>query len=89
MLASFGLSRAERSALPGDPVDQACGIQQRSCFIEELLYVERDFKTLLMKACARRRRRLRALFPHPREQQVSSNWLLVPPEFGSASSSWA
>ena len=44
--------RAERLALSGDPVDQACGIQQRRRLIEELLDVERDFKPLLMKARA-------------------------------------
>ena len=32
-------SGAERLALSGDPVDQACGIQQRGCLIEELLDV--------------------------------------------------
>jgi hypothetical protein len=36
--------------LSGDPVDQACGIQQRCCLIEQLLGVESDFKSLLMKA---------------------------------------
>ena len=41
---------AERLALSGDPVDQACGIQQRACLIEELLDVESDFKALVMKA---------------------------------------
>lgn len=41
---------AERLALSGDPVDQACCIQQRSCFIEKLLDVESDFKPLFMKA---------------------------------------
>jgi hypothetical protein len=39
-------SGAERLALSGDPVDQACGIQQRCCLIEELLNVESDLKTL-------------------------------------------
>src|SRR6266404_8648093 len=43
-------SGAERLNLSGDPVDQTCGIQQRGCLIEELLDVESDFKTLLMKA---------------------------------------
>src|SRR5260221_907338 len=43
-------SGAEPLALPGDPVDQACGVQQRCCLIEHLLDVESDFKTLLMKA---------------------------------------
>jgi hypothetical protein len=42
--------QAERLALSGDPVDQTCGIQQRCCLIEELLDVESDFETLLMKA---------------------------------------
>ena len=42
--------RAERSALPGDPADQAGGIQQRCCLIEELLDGESYLKTLLMKA---------------------------------------
>jgi hypothetical protein len=37
---SVGTSGPERLALLGDPVDQACGIQQRCCFIEELLDVE-------------------------------------------------
>jgi SIR2-like domain len=37
-------------ALLGDPVDQTRGIQQRRCLIEELLDVESDFKTLLVKA---------------------------------------
>jgi hypothetical protein len=37
-------------ALSGDPADQTCGIQQHHCFIEQLLGVESDFKTLLMKA---------------------------------------
>jgi len=41
---------AERLALSGDPVDQACGIQQRGCLIEELLDVESDFKPFLVKA---------------------------------------
>jgi hypothetical protein len=36
--------------LSGDPVDQTCGIQQRCCFVEEMLDVEGDFKTLLVKA---------------------------------------
>ena len=36
--------------MSGDPVDQACGIQQRGCLIEELLDVESDFKPLLMRA---------------------------------------
>jgi len=42
--------RAERLALSGDPVDQACGIQQRCRLIEQLLDVKSDFKPLLMKA---------------------------------------
>src|SRR5258705_7665859 len=49
-LASRSAQRAERLALLADPVGQACGIQQRGCLIEELLDVESDFKTLLMKA---------------------------------------
>jgi hypothetical protein len=36
--------------LSGDTVDQACGIQQRCCLIEQLLGVEGDLKPLLMKA---------------------------------------
>jgi hypothetical protein len=42
--------RGRGLALSGDPVDQTCGIEQRCCLIEELLDVESDFKTLLMKA---------------------------------------
>ena len=50
-VASFSVPQlAERLALSGDPVDQACGIEQRCCLIEELLHVERDFKTLLLKS---------------------------------------
>jgi len=41
-LLSAGSSGAERSGLSGEPVDQACGIQQRCCLIEELLGVEDD-----------------------------------------------
>jgi hypothetical protein len=51
-LASRSAGGAERLALSGDPVDQTCGIQQRCCLIEELLNVESDFQTLLMKAPA-------------------------------------
>jgi hypothetical protein len=47
---SVGRSAVERLALSGDPVDQTCGIQQGGCLIEELLDVESDFETLLMKA---------------------------------------
>ena len=47
---SVGPSGAKRLTLSGDPVDQACGIQQRCCLIEELLDVESDFKAFLMKA---------------------------------------
>jgi hypothetical protein len=36
--------------LSGDAVDQTCGVQQCCCLIEQLLDVESDFKTLLMKA---------------------------------------
>jgi hypothetical protein len=46
----LGPSGAKRLALPGNPVDQTCGIQQRCCLIEELLDVESDFKAFLMKA---------------------------------------
>jgi hypothetical protein len=42
--------QSARLALSGHPVDQACGIQQRRCLIEQLLDVESDFKPLLMKA---------------------------------------
>jgi hypothetical protein len=38
-------------ALLGDPVNQTCGIQQRCYLIEQLLDVESDFNTLLIKAC--------------------------------------
>ncbi len=41
---------ADRLALSGGPVDQACGIQQRASLIEEVLDVESDFKALVMKA---------------------------------------
>jgi len=50
-------SGAERLALSG--VDQACGIQQRDCLIEQLLDVESDFQTFLVKARAARRSYLR------------------------------
>ena len=47
----FGQTQRDKClALSADPVDQTCGIQQRGCFIELLLDVERYFKTLLMKA---------------------------------------
>src|SRR4029077_18884290 len=42
--------QSARLALSGHPVDQACGIQQRRCLIEQLRDVESDFKPLLMKA---------------------------------------
>jgi hypothetical protein len=38
--------------LSGDPVDQACGIQQRCCLIQKLFDVKGDLKTLLLKARA-------------------------------------
>jgi hypothetical protein len=47
---SFDGNHGQSLALSGDPVDQTCGIQQRCCLIEQLLDVEGDFKTLLMKA---------------------------------------
>src|SRR5258708_21787550 len=50
LLANRSARPAERSVVSGDPVDQTCGIQQRCCFIEQLLGVESDFKSLLMKA---------------------------------------
>jgi hypothetical protein len=45
----LGRPAGERLAL-SDPIDQACGIQERCRLVERLLYVEGDFKTLLMKA---------------------------------------
>src|SRR5260221_7636283 len=64
--AGLGRSKSpqQRSVQAGKPVnseqvscsfssiafDQACGIQQRCCLIEQLLDVEGDFKALLMKA---------------------------------------
>lgn len=56
--------RAERSALPGDPVDQARGIQQRCCLIEELLDVE-SYQDPSHESPHRRRHRRRVLFPRP------------------------
>jgi hypothetical protein len=50
LLLSAPQRGAERLALPGDPVDQPCCIQQRCCLIEQLLDVESYLKTLLMKA---------------------------------------
>jgi hypothetical protein len=47
---SVGPSGADLLGLSGDPVDQACGIQQRCCLIEELLDVESD--AFLIKARA-------------------------------------
>jgi hypothetical protein len=42
----------QRSALSGGPVDQACGIKQRCCLIEQLLGVESHLTPLFMKARA-------------------------------------
>src|SRR6266403_1782295 len=47
---SFDGNHSQSLALSGDPVDQACGIQQRCRLIEQLLDVKSDFKPLLMKA---------------------------------------
>jgi hypothetical protein len=50
-VASVALMK-QRSALSSDPVDQACGIKQRCCLIEQLLGVESHLKPLFMKARA-------------------------------------
>jgi hypothetical protein len=49
-LLSCRSQRADRLALSVYSVDQTCCIQQRCCFIEELLDVESDFKPLFIKA---------------------------------------
>ena len=41
------------SVLLTDPVDQACGIQQRCCLVQKLLHVECDFEALLVKSRTR------------------------------------
>src|SRR5258707_7338933 len=52
-LLSCRSQRADRLALSGYPVDQTCRIQQRCCFIEELLDVESDFKPLFNERSAK------------------------------------
>ena len=42
--------KSDHSALLTDPVDQACGIQQRCCLVQKLLHVECDFEALLVKS---------------------------------------
>src|SRR5712664_3428071 len=41
---------SDHSALLTDPVDQACGIEQRCCLVQKLLHVECDFEALLVKS---------------------------------------